>query len=158
MGNNGGVGFFGIVMAIIVAVIILCFFWWTMYKPHGARHKILDVFLCALTVLLYLLNNVYFKKATFGTAYLFFTGHFNDLICPLLFLSYTNLLLNFVNRRVSGLIGIILLCFLCGFIWEFIAPVLKKDSVADICDLLCYCIGGGMYWSIHKLLNLIHKF
>ena len=110
-----------------------------------SKRTIVDVALVFFTALFYLLNNLVFKKTTTGILRLFFICYFNDLICPLLFVAYVNLLLNPLKKRLSKIWQIIVLCFLCGLVWEFVAPLLKKGSVTDIFDLFCYCIGGILY-------------
>lgn len=47
--------------------------------------------------------------------------------------------------------------FSAGLIWEFGAPILKKTSVSDIWDLVCYMVGGVLYWVILTLWNLSNE-
>ena len=108
----------------------------------------IEIFLLIATASFYLLNNFIFKKISTGIFYYFFVCYFNDLLCPLFFVSYTNIMLSFIRKRIEKLHHIVLYCFLCGFVWEFIAPFLKEDSVTDFYDLICYFIGGLLYWII----------
>ena len=111
------------------------------------KNKI-NFFLIVCSLSFYLLNNLIFKTYSTGDYHYFFVCYFNDLLCPLFFVSYTNIMLSFINKRIEKLYYIILYCFLCGFVWEFVAPFLKERSVTDVCDLICYCIGGLLYWMI----------
>ena len=116
-----------------------------------------DFFLVAITAILYLLNISVFKKAHTGIFHYFFVCYFNDLICPMGFLAYVNIMLSFVNKKLDGLISILIFCFACGLIWEFVAPLLKENSVTDFCDLLCYCAGGVLYYVINKSISFDTK-
>lgn len=110
-----------------------------------------EYLLIPIVASLYLFNNFFLKKVTYGLLKVFFVGYFNDLICPLFFVSYVNIMLNFVNKRIVKLFSILLLCFSCGLVWEFVAPLVKENSVTDIWDLVCYCVGGVLYWIIKKI-------
>lgn len=109
-----------------------------------------DIFLVSITAFLYLLNNFIVKRFSTGIFYYFSVCYFNDLICPIGFLAYVNLMLSFINKNMEKLYQILAFCFLCGLVWEFIAPIIKDSSVTDFFDLLCYCAGGVLYWIIKK--------
>ena len=128
-----------------------------MISKHTVQKNIYEFILIFASISLYLLNNLIFKKISTGICYYFFICYFNDLICPSFFVSYTNVMLSFVNKKIEKIHHIIVFCFLCGLVWEFIAPFLKKGSVTDFYDLLCYCIGGVLYWTIKKLMFKICK-
>lgn len=100
------------------------------------------------TILLYMLNNYVLKKATDGWIRYLLICHFNDFICPLFFLSYVNTVLLTANREITSLPQLLLLCFAAGLCWEFLAPVVKRASVADIMDLVSYLLGSVLYWRI----------
>lgn len=107
-----------------------------------------EIFLVVATASLYLLNNLVFKKISSGVVHYFLVAYFNDLICPIGFLAYVNTMLAFINQKLEKFYQILLFCFACGVVWEFIAPLLKASSVTDPYDLLCYCIGGVLYHSV----------
>lgn len=102
---------------------------------------------------LYLLNNLYLKHVTGGLLYEFMNGYFNDLICPLFFLSYSNILLISVSREMSKLWQLALFSLAAGLVWEFFAPVIKKGSITDLKDLVCYQLGTIVYWILQKRLK-----
>ena len=124
-------------------------------KNKKKQKNNIEFLLIAITIFFYVLNNLFFKRITDGFFYYFFVGYFNDLICPLFFISYVNIMLSFINKRISKFFYIFLLCLICGLVWEFVAPFFKKDSVTDIYDLICYCLGGFLYWLIHKIVDKI---
>ena len=37
---------------------------------------------------------------------------------------------------------------IAGLIWEFIAPLMKQNSITDYIDILCYVISTIIYWVI----------
>lgn len=77
--------------------------------------------------------------------------YFNDLICPIFFLSYSNILLITIEREINKPFEIILECFLCGIVWEFFAPIIKDNSTTDLYDILFYIMGGIMYYLLQKI-------
>ena len=78
----------------------------------------------------------------------FFVCYFNDLICPLLFFSYANILLVSINRELKKLSLILLIGFGTSIIWEFVAPLFKPTATTDLVDILCYMIGAVVYWAV----------
>jgi hypothetical protein len=42
---------------------------------------------------------------------------------------------------------------LSSFVWEFIAPIFKPNSISDPIDILFYFIGTMVYWIIYKMWN-----
>lgn len=124
-----------------------------MFIRKTIKKNKIDIVLLFATASFYLLNNFAFKKFSTGIVQYFFICYFNDLICPLGFLAYVNILLSFIDKKMNTLFSILIFCFLCGTIWEFIAPFLKEGSVTDFIDLLCYCIGGILYWIIKIVIQ-----
>ena len=99
----------------------------------------------------YFCNNLYFKNATTGIFRLFFVCYFNDLICPLLFFSYSNLLLLTVGRELKSLGQILFVGLLASFVWEIVAPAIKSYAVADFYDVIFYLCGSFLYYLIMKI-------
>lgn len=121
----------------------------------SVKKKPINIILMILTSIMYLLNNVIFKKITTGDLNLFMVGYFNDLICPLFFLSYCNILLLSIGKEIKKLYWLLLFSFCVGLVWEFVAPLLKKTSITDVLDLICYLIGAFLYWLILKIYQKI---
>lgn len=82
--------------------------------------------------------------------HIFINGYLNDIMCPLFFLPYSNILLISVDRGLFKLWQLMLLAFAAGLVWEFFAPVIKKGSVTDLRDLVCYQLGTIGYWYLLK--------
>ena len=112
------------------------------------KKKPINVILMLLTIALYILNNIFFKKNTTGNLNVFMVGYFNDLICPFFFVSYCNILLLSIGKEIRKLRWLLLFSFCAGLVWEFVAPMLKETSVTDILDLMCYLLGTFFYWLV----------
>jgi len=121
------------------------------------REKPINLILIIIVSILYVFNNVYLKKHTMGIIQKFFICHFNDFICPLLFISYSNLLLITVDKELKKLRWILLFGLCSGLIWEFFAPVIKPSSITDVVDLVFYIMGTFLYWCIISLTTIIRK-
>lgn len=111
----------------------------------------INLILMVIVFILYFFNNIILKKYTNGLIQYFFICYFNDLICPLLFFSYSNILLISVNKELKSLKWIMLMGLCSGLIWELFAPIIKSSSVTDIVDLIAYLFGTFLYWCIIKL-------
>ena len=116
----------------------------------GIKKNPANIILLTLSGVIYFANNNFLKLHTHGILNYFFICYLNDLICPLFFLSYSNILLYAVDKEIFTLCKVIFICFLCGLIWEFFAPVLKPNSTPDLFDILCYVLGGIIYLLIQK--------
>ena len=105
----------------------------------------LNLILIVVALAGYIINNAVLKEISGGFFKVFFVGYFNDLLCPLFFVSYVNLLLITQGKELRKMHHILLLCLLAGIVWEFLAPLFKKSSVTDMWDIACYLIGGAVY-------------
>ena len=110
------------------------------------RMRPLNIILIVVVAAMYACNQVFIKQHTSGLLQAFAICYLNDLMCPFLFLSYCNLLLLTINRELIRLPSILTLCLSAGLVWELAAPIVKKASVTDPVDLLCYLAGGAGYW------------
>lgn len=107
--------------------------------------------LILLTIVLYVVNNLFFKWKTHGWIQIFFISYFNDLICPLLFLSYVNILMMTTGKEIKRLSVLLLLALVASLVWEFVAPIVKPTSVTDLIDIVCYLVGSVVYWLLMRL-------
>ncbi len=115
------------------------------------KQKTINLVLMCVVTCLYLLNNIYLKANTGGMLQKFMICHFNDFICPLFFISYSNLLLITINKELKELKWIILFSLCSAFVWEFFAPIIKPSSVTDFLDIIFYTLGACLYWCIIKI-------
>lgn len=103
----------------------------------------------------YLLNEHILKHALPGT---FWHHHANDVLAPLLLLSYSGIISrgqqNF-HRALHSFWGGFLLVAASALVWEGLAPMVLSYSVADPLDLVAYGIGFLLFWSIHRSIRLM---
>lgn len=115
---------------------------------QSIKKRPINIVLIIAVVIAYFINNNFLKIYTHGNMKLFFICYFNDLICPLLFFSYANILLITINKEITHIWVICLVSLCTSCIWEFVAPLLKPSSTTDPLDIVCYMIGGIVYWAI----------
>ena len=121
------------------------------------KNKPENIIIILTVIFAYYINNTILKSHTQGKLHIFFVCYFNDLICPLFLMAYINLLLLTTQKELTHIYHIHTICLSSGFFWEFVAPLIKKSSVCDIFDLLCYYIGGTIYWFILQSLSYCRK-
>lgn len=124
---------------------------------ESIRKKPINFILIAMVLVLYILNNSFLKSVKNSVMHYFFVCYFNDLICPLLLLGYSNILLLTVGHELRKIQHILLFCSATSFVWEFIAPIFKRSSVTDYGDILCYLCGGIIYWWIMRVWSYFEK-
>ena len=101
-----------------------------------------------ITIVLYLTNQIVFKKCFTGIVGYFYNCFFNDLICQLFFLPYVQIFLIWAEREIKNYIGFLIVGMVAGLIWEFLAPLINAKAVTDIYDLICYFVGVHIYYVI----------
>ena len=115
---------------------------------ESAKKRPINLVLIGLVICAYWLNNSFLKVHSEGIVQMFLICYFNDLICPLFFFSYANLLLLTVKKEIRKLWVVISISICTSFVWEFVAPFIKPSSTTDPLDILCYVTGGIVYWAI----------
>ena len=91
-----------------------------------------------ILVLLYILNELYLTSL-----HPIFKNHFNDFLAMPLLLSYGSL----VHKKSLSTLTVVLLTVFCSFVWEFVAPMYKSDSMGDWLDVVSYGV-GSLVWII----------
>ena len=115
------------------------------------KKRPINIILIVSVIFLYFFNNGFLKGHTTGIVREFFVCFFNDLLCPYFFLAYANLLFITCDREMTSLGTLLLVGTVAGLVWEFIAPLMKRESVTDYFDLLCYIISTIGYWGIIQI-------
>ncbi len=120
------------------------------------RKRPINLILIVIVLCAYFANRFCIKPAVAGfdktsAVRYFFICYFNDLICPLFFFSYANILLISVHREMTRLPLILLISFCTSLVWEFVAPLFKPSATNDPFDMVCYIAGGFVYWLILRL-------
>ena len=60
-----------------------------------------EIILVVATASFYFLNNFVFKEISTGVVHYFLACYFNDLICPIGFLAYMNIMLSLINKKLD---------------------------------------------------------
>ncbi len=110
-----------------------------------------DVLCCGFSLLVYCINNVILKKQCAGLLGYFFRCYLNDLLAPIFVLALTGIILGQIGYELKKFWLIMLIGLSAAFVWEFIIPLIKSDSVTDPYDLLCYAGGTMGYYLIRKI-------
>jgi len=103
-----------------------------------------------ISILLYVLNTLIFSNITYFHLKYYFTCYFNDLLAPLLLLSYINLVLSIRGQKIYSLKYLVLIILLSSIVWEYLIIFFKPTSVPDPIDVLFYIVGTVVYWLILK--------
>lgn len=114
----------------------------------SARTNLENPLIVVLTLFLYYCNNHCFKTHSTGIINYVLRCHFNDYLCGMLFVAYSNIVLLTRGYRIERLHHIILFCFIAGLFWEFVTPLFRSDSVGDWIDVVCYILGGLSYCGV----------
>jgi len=105
-----------------------------------------NLMIFTISILMYVLNTLIFSKITSFKLNYFFNCYFNDLLAPILLLSYINLLLSILKEKIYSLKYLILIILLCSIVWEYLIIYFKPNSVSDPLDVLFYLLGTLIYW------------
>ena len=97
-------------------------------------------------VCLYLLNRFILKDTVTGTLGYFLRCRFNDLMCPLVVIPMCQIVIHFfLHTSMQKLRTLLLFTLACAFVWEFVIPLVKAGSTADLWDVPCYLGGALLY-------------
>jgi len=104
---------------------------------------------------LFLLSVIYFTLFVFKKFGFYFpivSDYFSDLICipvSLLFIEWFSSKIS--NKKLEIGNGHILVAILYfTIVFEFWMPSISKQYTSDNWDILCYFIGGGIYWLLFR--------
>ena len=83
---------------------------------------------------------------------IFLDSYFNDILAGCVIVAIVNLLLSFgrINPLTKPL-SCLVLCLVCGLIWEYVTPLYKPGAVSDIWDIAAYMLGGLIWCIIIKI-------
>lgn len=131
------------------------FFWDSFCNNRSNNNfmRMLNVLIFIICFILYLLNELLFKK---NYNNIFFIGYYNDILAPLLLLSFSNILLDKYKKKILGAKSFIVI-FICSIVWEILAPIIKKGAVLDVLDFVAYTIGCVIYNVIFLLYGIMKR-
>lgn len=101
-------------------------------------------------ICVYIINKACLIPYTQGQLNYFCRCYLNDLVCPLFFLGYCQILLIWIDHEIKSWWKCMLLIMVAGCIWEYGAPFINAKSVSDVWDLVCYFVGGMVYFLFMK--------
>lgn len=104
-----------------------------------------------ICMIIYVINQTLLKKYSSEILHKFCTCYLNDLICPLFFLGYCQVIFIWAKNEIKSYFLLLLLGMSAGFIWEYFAPIINSKAVTDPIDLIFYFIGINIYYAIIKL-------
>ena len=133
-----------------VVLHTLCYyiFFGMMSKKIIIRYGIVSI----LCLVIFFANNLWFKKLDISYNYPFIRNHLNDTLATIFLLSCFTFVksLRKHNVRIS-FVKILLICSLASILWEYAAIWLKPGSTFDYIDILCYFLGGLIYYFSSKI-------
>lgn len=115
-----------------------------LWQAAWKRKANIICLLIAVTV--YCLNQILFKNHFAGIIGCFCQCYLNDLICPLFFLSYSQIFLIWAKHEIKAYKKLVVFGMVAGFIWEYFAPIINPKAITDIYDLICYFCGIQIYY------------
>ena len=107
---------------------------------------------CILVALIiYVVNKSWLIGHLSGWADAFCQCYLNDLVCPLFFLGFSQIMLIWAGHEIESYRYCVLLGGVAGTVWEYLAPLINSMAVSDPIDLICYFIGINIYYICMKL-------
>lgn len=103
-----------------------------------------------VAICVYTINKTCLIQYTHGQWNYFCRCYLNDLVCPLFFLGYCQILLIWIDHEIKSWWKCMFLIMVAGCIWEYGAPFINAKAVSDVWDLVCYFIGGMVYSLLMK--------
>ena len=105
----------------------------------------------AIALLVYVVNKTWLINITAGAAEVFCRSFLNDLVCPLFFLGFANIVFLWAGFELNSYLKCLSVGMVCGMIWEYFAPVINPKATSDPWDLLCYFVGISIYYLLLRI-------
>jgi len=97
-------------------------------------------------------NNLWFKKLDISYDYPFIRNHLNDTLATVFLLSCLSLIRTLQKRSSSvHFAEMLAICTVASIMWEYVAEFVKPDSTFDYIDILCYFLGGFIYYFANRI-------
>ena len=108
-------------------------------------------YICILIAIgIYVINKIWLIENTHGELQYFCQCYLNDLVCPLFFIGFSQILLIWAENEMVYIRQYILFIVVYGLIWEYIAPLINPKAVTDVKDIWCYLLGMLVYYVLWK--------
>lgn len=112
---------------------------------------VLNIICMLVSVMVYFFNNSYLKKYTDGLINYFCKNYLNDIFANLVFIPIVVIILSYNGYKIKNTFFIMMIGIVAGMFWEYISPMINKNSVYDPLDLICYLIGTIIYCMLYSL-------
>lgn len=114
-----------------------------------------NAILCFLSFFFYAINTGLRRQGVW-TDCLFMKNHFNDCLAMVAELSLYNFFSELRGRKGIYNPALLFLVFLCSSLfWEYGVVYLRKNSIPDPLDVLCYFFGTVAYYLFYRIY--LHK-
>ena len=120
-------------------------------KFNFAFKRKCNLYCISFALLVYAVNKIWLINLTAGAVEVFCRSFLNDLVCPLFFLGFANILFLWAGFELNSYLKCIAVGMTCGLIWEYFAPVINTKATSDPWDLLCYFIGISIYYLLFRI-------
>jgi hypothetical protein len=118
---------------------------------QAIRYRKANLLSMTTAIMIYTLNRMLLIPQTVGPIEYFCRCFLNDLVCPLFFLGYCQILLIWIGYEITTYKYCVLLGMAGGLVWEYVAPRINPKAVSDPMDLLFYFIGISVYYLLLRL-------
>lgn len=111
-----------------------------------------DIIILIICLILYAINQLFLKKI----GILFFNNYFNDLLAVPLYFSIINIIsLQLRKKEINSFKTLFFITIILSFLGEYVAIYLRKGSVTDYWDIICYFIGMLLYYVLKNKKNIL---
>lgn len=107
-----------------------------------------DLIILITCLIFYIINQIFLKKI----GILFFNNYFNDLLAVPLYFSLINLISIYIRKKeITSFKILFIITIVLSILGEYVAIFLRKGSVTDYLDILCYFVGMILYYFLKKI-------
>lgn len=107
-----------------------------------------DLIILITCLIFYIINQIFLKKI----GILFFNNYFNDLLAVPLYFSLINLISTHIRKKeITSFKILFIITIVLSILGEYVAIFLRKGSVTDYLDILCYFVGMILYYFLKKI-------
>lgn len=126
----------------------ICHMWMKMeYKR--------DIYILIACLVLYLLNQFFLKKM----GIIFFNNYFNDLIAVPLYFALINIVsIHLSNKEINSFKILFIITIILSLLGEYVSIFVRKGSVTDYLDIICYFVGMMIYYLLKNCKKLNWRF
>lgn len=115
----------------------------------------IDICILIACLVLYLLNQFFLKKM----GIIFFNNYFNDLIAVPLYFALINIVsIHLSNKEINSFKILFIITIILSLLGEYVSIFVRKGSVTDYLDIICYFVGMMIYYLLKNCKKLNWRF